>query len=140
MSGAVSLQVETQTCNVNYGEIVQVLGNPDGAVPDSPDDYETPQVADVQIVGYNGEFDVLDARTLFLAAPALAESNEQVGSDSVAAWAIDEQDVDYAIWLQCPPTTSSLWSWIIFRPTSTWFFISSAVIRWVRSPSVAMPK
>ena len=55
MSGAVSLQVETQTCNLNYGEIVRVLGNPDGAVPDSPDDYEAPEVADVQIVGYNGE-------------------------------------------------------------------------------------
>ena len=102
MSGAVSLQVETQTCNVNYGEIVRVLGNPDGAVPDSPDDYETPQVADVQIVGYNGEFDVLDARTLFSLAPALAESNEQVGSDSVAAWAIDEQDVDYAYLVAVP--------------------------------------
>ena len=102
MSGAVSLQVETQTCKVNYGEIVRVLGNPDGAVPDSPDDYEAPEVADVQIVGYNGEFEVLDARTLFSLAPALAESDEQVGSDSVPAWAIDDQDVDYAYLVAVP--------------------------------------
>ena len=101
MSGAVSLQVETQTCNVNYGEIVRVLGNPDGAVPDSPDDYETPQVAIVQIVGYNGEFDVLDARTLFSLAPALLNPT----SKSVAiacCWAIDEQDVDYAYLVAVP--------------------------------------
>ena len=102
LSGALSVQVETQKCGVNYGEIVRVLGNPDGAVPDSPDDYVVPAVEDIQIIGYDGDFGVLDARTLFSLAPAIAQSEEQSSNQLGGEWRIDEQDIDYAYVVAVP--------------------------------------
>ena len=90
LSGALSLSVETLECGNRYGELARVLGHPDGAVPDGPEDYIQAEFPAQTLDLYTGAIEPLDESTLFSSAPALARVDE------VENGTIFEQDIDAA--------------------------------------------
>ena len=97
LSGALSLDVRTLDCNNRYGELVRVLGNPDGSVPTGPENYDVALFpADQNLDLFSGEVEALDTSTLFSSAPELARVEERdVGS-------IYDQDIDAAYIVAVP--------------------------------------
>ena len=73
-----------------------MLGNPDGAVPDGPEDYVQADFTGQTLDLYTGEVVALDPSTLFSSAPALARVDE------VDNGTIFEQDIDAAYIVSVP--------------------------------------
>ena len=70
------MSVETLECGNRYGELARVLGNPDGAVPDGPEDYIQAEFPAQTLDLYTGAIEPLNEITLFSSAPALARVDE----------------------------------------------------------------
>ena len=97
LAGALSFSVETLNCGVRHGEILRVLGNPDGAVPDEPADYIEPDLGDdLTFDLYSGGASILDGENLFSSSPASASPQER---DVGSIW---EQDIDSAFIFSVP--------------------------------------
>ena len=87
---AMSVSAAGVDSTVQYGSLMRLLGNPEGAIPQPPSSYEIPPVTAESLNSeYTGTIEPLSADALFSRAPSGLGTIEEAASGKIAGYDID---------------------------------------------------
>ena len=87
---AMSVSATGVDSTVQYGSLMRLLGNPEGAIPQPPSSYEIPAITAATLNSeYSGEIEPLSADALFSRAPSGLGAIEEASAGKIAGYDID---------------------------------------------------